>query len=144
MKDNKLDKLVFLVMWNFCNNGIVQNRRAIGDNVNFFIFHMVAFRIKVKIFDFYALQLATLALCLLVCLSMLSSLGTSNFFFLLTLEKIAHYLLHLLWTLPKKLYGPSILKVSRTLVILFYLLSIELTSSFEVEVTTIISNTSKS
>lgn len=47
-------------------------------------------------------QLATLALCLLVCLSILSSLGTSNFFFHLALEQIAHYLLHLLWTLPKE------------------------------------------
>lgn len=50
----------------------------------------------------FTLQLATLALCLLVCLSMLSSLDTSNFFFLLTLEQIAHHLLYLLWTLPKE------------------------------------------
>jgi len=33
---------------------------------------------------------------------MLSSLSTNNFFFLLTLEQIAHFLLHLLWTLLKE------------------------------------------
>jgi hypothetical protein len=54
MKDNnKLDKLVFFVMWNFYDNVIVQNRRVTGFNVDFFIFHMVAFRIEVKIFNFY-------------------------------------------------------------------------------------------
>jgi len=51
--NNKLDKLLLFVMWNFCNNVIVQNRRAIGDSIDFFIFHMIAFRIEVKIFDFY-------------------------------------------------------------------------------------------